>query len=230
MGEANVPGNLARRVEFLLGAQILLILLLPVANSTTAPVRLILGTVVLVMAVNLVGAGKRNLGIALTLGITALATRWLNQFTPYSGLLLVGATCTSILYIYVLRIMMIWLRRSHEVGRETIQLAISTYILLGVMWVSLYSIVAIVTPDDPGAFTSSYALDPELFYVDLHYFSFVTLTTLGYGDIIPVAPLAKSLAVLEAMTGVLYLAVTIASLVGKAASGPDRKHDQGKGP
>lgn len=45
------------------------------------------------------------------------------------------------------------------------------------------------------------------------YFSFVTLTTLGYGDIVPATPLARILAVLEAATGVLYIAITVARLI-----------------
>ena len=58
---------------------------------------------------------------------------------------------------------------------------------------------------------------------NLAYFSFVTLTTLGYGDIVPVAPLARSLAVLEALTGVLFMAVLISRLVGSYKS--DRRED-----
>ena len=50
------------------------------------------------------------------------------------------------------------------------------------------------------------------------YFSYVTLTTLGYGDIVPISPLARSLAVLEALTGVLFLAVLISRLVGSYRS------------
>jgi len=58
---------------------------------------------------------------------------------------------------------------------------------------------------------------------DFIYFSFVTMTTLGYGDIIPVSSLAKSITILVSISGQLYLAILVAMLVGKLLSNPDSK-------
>ena len=66
---------------------------------------------------------------------------------------------------------------------------------------------------------------------ELVYFSFTTLTTLGYGDITPITPGARALTSLEATFGVLYIAVVIAGLVGSSRAAPEgaRDHDQGQG-
>jgi hypothetical protein len=74
----------------------------------------------------------------------------------------------------------------------------------------------LVETAQPGSFyvSSAQNLDHMINWSDLMFFSFVTLTTLGYGDITPVTSAARSLAVIEAVFGVLYNAILIARLVG----------------
>lgn len=93
---------------------------------------------------------------------------------------------------------------------ERIIAGISSYLILGFLWANLYSIHEDLFP---GGFQS---LDGEILTretCNFLYFSFVTLTTLGYGDVIPIASLARALAILEAACGTLFVAVFIASLV-----------------
>jgi len=78
------------------------------------------------------------------------------------------------------------------------------------MWVFLYNITEIL---HPGSFSLAAVLDAESKKA-LYFFSFVTLTTLGYGDITPVSGPARSLAMVEAIVGQMYIAVLIARLVG----------------
>ena len=84
--------------------------------------------------------------------------------------------------------------------------------LLGLAWVSIYQLVEVFYP---GSFVggSIDGADRNLIVSELLYFSFVTLTTLGYGDINPVTPVARSVAVLEAVAGVLSLAIIVSRLV-----------------
>jgi Ion channel len=98
--------------------------------------------------------------------------------------------------------------RSGPITRHRIQGAVAAYLLLGMIWAYAYSLVALV---HPGAFSGPVrpADGPRAFF----YFSFVTLTTVGYGDVLPVHQTARSLAVLEAVTGPLYLAILISRLV-----------------
>ncbi len=93
--------------------------------------------------------------------------------------------------------------------------ALCIFLLFGVMWAALFTLVESF---DPNAFhyAGPQASDPMEHFL---YYSFVTLTTLGYGDILPIHPVARTLAYLEAVTGQLYLAVLVAGLVGRHIAG-----------
>jgi hypothetical protein len=103
--------------------------------------------------------------------------------------------------------------RSGPITFHRIQGAVAAYLLLGVIWAYAYALLALLRP---GAFSGpvSAADGPRAWL----YFSFVTLTTVGYGDVLPVHPAARSLAMLEAVTGPLYLAILIARLVSLTAA------------
>lgn len=105
----------------------------------------------------------------------------------------------------------IWSRR-HNVDHDVIWAAVSAYLLLGLVWGYGYDFIQISNPE---AFRGSV---PGLNRDDFFYFSYVTLATLGYGDIVPITRAARSVTVLEALTGQLYLAILIARLVGAYAS------------
>lgn len=89
------------------------------------------------------------------------------------------------------------------------------YLLLGVIWATLYLMLAAFRP---GAFNGLPASSWHGSFPDLLYFSFITLTTVGYGDITPISPLAHFLAMMEAVIGQFYLTVLVASLVGSVLS------------
>ena len=101
-----------------------------------------------------------------------------------------------------------------RITADTIRGGICVYFLIGFVWALLYGIVASF---DPQAF--SQPLIGGESYSKVIYFSFVTLTTLGYGDIIPVSPVATMLTNLEAIIGQMYPAILISILVGGYLSG-----------
>ena len=89
--------------------------------------------------------------------------------------------------------------------------AICIYLLTGLLWALMYLLIA---QSIPGAFNG---IEQSVWYenfADIAYYSYVTLTTLGYGDITPVAPLARFLVYMEAVVGVFYMAILVASLIG----------------
>ena len=89
--------------------------------------------------------------------------------------------------------------------------AIGIYLLMGLIWALLYLFIAQTIPD---AFNG---LEQRVWYENFSegaYFSFVTLTTLGYGDISPIVPIARFLVYMEAIVGVFYLTILVASLIG----------------
>ncbi|MFM7189668.1 MAG: potassium channel family protein [Microcystaceae cyanobacterium] len=94
--------------------------------------------------------------------------------------------------------------KSRKVTADTVTGGICVYLMLGLIWFNLYEIILLLEPN---------AFSRPLLYYQVFYFSFVTLTTVGYGDIVPVHRGAMILANLEAITGQIYLAVIVARLV-----------------
>lgn len=95
--------------------------------------------------------------------------------------------------------------------------AISIYMLIGLIWTSLYFFLSLLDPQSFNGLsdTSSAALKlHDTIYMDLLYYSYVTLSTLGYGEITPASRAAQSLSYLEAICGIMYVAVLVSALVG----------------
>ena len=99
--------------------------------------------------------------------------------------------------------------------------AICIYMLLGLIWAILYLLLAQTTPDAFNGLPQAPWLDN---FAAAVYFSFVTITTLGYGDISPALPVARFLVIMEAIVGVFYMAILVASLVGVRMSVRDEKN------
>lgn len=89
--------------------------------------------------------------------------------------------------------------------------AICIYLLLGFLWAVCYTLLFLT---GLGSFNGLGNLDQSAGFTDLIYFSFVTLSTLGYGDISPITPIARFFVYMEALTGQFYLAILVASLIG----------------
>jgi hypothetical protein len=89
------------------------------------------------------------------------------------------------------------------------------YLVMGLLWSFIYTLLFAVDPESIRLASVVHSEEGgRNVFSEMYYFSFVTLTTLGYGDILPVSRLARSLATMEAIVGQLYLAVVVASLVG----------------
>jgi hypothetical protein len=102
------------------------------------------------------------------------------------------------------------LRSTRTVAQAQLYTAVNIYLLLGLLWATLYLAIDAFSP---GAIQiGSHAADRQ---TELLYFSLVTLSTIGYGDIVPLGGEARILAALEGVTGVLYIAITVALLVSR---------------
>ena len=89
--------------------------------------------------------------------------------------------------------------------------SVCIYLMLGLIWSVVYVFVHVASE---GSFTGVKSTALEDQFLEFVYYSFVTLTTLGYGDLTPVNPLARALSYLEAVSGQLYLTILVAALVG----------------
>lgn len=138
----------------------------------------------------------------------SIALRWIVFLAPTPKLQVWSAAWALAAIVVLVLVLLAEVFRSGPVTAFRLQGAIAVYLLLGAGWAHAYHLTAFLVP---GSF---YCQSGGLATVgDWFYFSFVTLTTLGYGDVTPVHQVARTLAVGEALTGQLYLAITIARLV-----------------
>src|SRR5881398_2818641 len=174
-------------------------------------------SLVLVAGVLAVADRKRVLVIALVLAIPAIAGRWINHFRPDLIPPAVFLVAGLILIAFVVGNLLRFVLRAPSVNTEVLCASISAYLLLGLAWTFAYWLIAELTP---GAFALNVSVGSDNSMKGFlgFYFSFITLTTVGYGDITPVSHPARMLAALEAMTGVLYVAILIARLVSIQAA------------
>lgn len=168
---------------------------------------------VLLACVYSVSGRKRSLAIGGIFCLPAVAgeiatqTRYLPIIESY------GAILSLPLLVYVILHILRNILLTKRVTGDTICGAVCIYLLLGVSWISLYMLMQLLYPGSL-AIGGEPVHGDRLPWSDYFYFSFTTLTTLGYGDITPVTSQARSLAMVEAVCGTLYVAVLIAKLVG----------------
>jgi hypothetical protein len=167
-------------------------------------------TVILFTSIYAVSKKKIDMLVAVLLALPKLATTWAISFTKYPLILFFDSIFGILFFAYIIILILRHIFKQEEIALETIYGAIVVYILLGIMWVFLYNVTEFLHPDS-FVFSQALAGNPRK---ALYYYSFVTLTTLGYGDITPISGPAKSLAMLEAIVGQMYIAVLIARLVG----------------
>ena len=152
---------------------------------------------------------RRTFIIGMIIGLPALAIQWSTYFFETPVLPIVRELMGGLFCAYLAFVIIRYIFRSDKITLDLINGAICVYFLIGLMFSYIFTVLEEVTP---GSFSM-----PEVDLTHIQhftYFSYVTLTTLGYGDITPLSNAARSLSILESMIGQLYIAVTIARLVG----------------
>lgn len=175
--------------------------------------------VVLIAAALAVSEHDRQSRIAILLVGTCIALVVLSRFLDSHTLRILRDVSTITVIVHVVRLIIRFLFRHRQVDYDTIAASLCGYLLIGVGFAVVYSLVIEIDGDaihDP--------VSPDSQRVTMHfgdhstattlYFSFVTLTTLGYGDITPVSMPARLLTTAEALIGQFYLVVLVARLVG----------------
>ena len=165
--------------------------------------------------------------IVRVLAAVSLISQWLGHWVTDPAVV-ICAHLSTILFLALTSASI--LARVYRRGRVTphrIQGAIAVYLMLGLIWAYAYALVGL---GSPGTFTRPPTSVPEMAPLDgtlrdMVYFSFVTLTTLGYGDVTPVGAGARTLATLEALVGQLYLVVLIARLVSLEVAHSEREQE-----
>lgn len=173
------------------------------------------GLVTLVMVASLVAVGRdhRVLISAALLFVPAIAGKWLNHFFPhYVSPLYFPVFGIAFFAFTIYRILRFILQTTH-VDTEVLSAGIVVYLMLGILWSQAYMMLGQLTADS-FQFPLVEHAGRHMGGFNAFYFSFSTLTTVGFGDITPMSKVARTLAVMEAATGTLYLAILISRLVG----------------
>jgi hypothetical protein len=171
---------------------------------------------VLVAGLVAVSDNRLHLTAGLVLVIPAIAINWLGKATDSVSLGLLSSGIGSAFLAFLAVVMILFAARSRRVTLNVLFAAVSAYLLMGLAWAEWYALIEVISP---GAI--SFDLEPGLAGYEAHvallnesvYYSIVTMTTLGYGDMAPIAPQARALAMMQALIGQLYLVVMIARLV-----------------
>jgi hypothetical protein len=172
---------------------------------------------VLVSALLAIARGRRTVIIATVLALPTLVARWINHYRPDLVPAEVFLTGGILFAIFVIGHLLRFVLNAPSVNIEVLCASISAYLLLGLVWTFGYWLVAESIPG-AFAFNAAPATDSSMKGFNGLYFSFITLSTVGYGDITPVSKVARMLAAMEAITGLLYVAVLIARLVAIQAT------------
>src|SRR5262249_35830281 len=125
--------------------------------------------------------------------------------------------CAIMLLAFVIGHLLYFILHAPVVTVEVLCGSIAAYLMLGLMWTVAYWLVDQLTPGGAFSFNTTRRAQSMNGFTGF-YFSFITLSTVGYGDITPVSRAARWLAAMEAMTGLLYVAVLIARLVSVYSS------------
>ena len=218
-------------VAHFLVALVVLLVTIPLVDEIFAGelIESALITVVLLSAVVAVGGRRRSLVFGILLVAPAVVSKWAAHFWPqYVPVEFTQASAILFLAFVTLRLLH-FILTAPRVNSEVLCAGIAAYLILGLTWAFAYLLTAGLNPK---AFAFTVAADPNPTMVRFQamYFSFVTLTTVGYGDVVPVSKVARLLAITESTAGMFFATILIARLVALySTTDPDRTEGGGNG-
>lgn len=225
--EPNVPLTFSQRAathpEFLVLALVLLSLGNPALQGYpfTRQLTSTLFTLLYLSAILTLPYSRRSSRVlVMGLGLVWILLRWLQSLLVTSMSVMLAERFASAAFLGVLIVVLLrCILLARRVTGSTLWHAIGCYLLLGLAWTPAYKAIVLIDPD------AVRGLGPASTETDFVYFSFTCLTTLGFGDITPTAPYARSLTILESVAGQLFIAIVIAKLVALYTAGSSEDQD-----
>ena len=179
----------------------------------------ILFTSTLLFSIYSVANHRVVLWVAAFLALPQLIVDWGFYFDQSQTAQIFKIISLASFYSYVIFFFARHIFTSPVVRANTVLGAICVYLFIGTIWGSLYTLVEYLAPGSftglPPTIHTTEATQIESQFLNLFYYSYITLTTLGYGNIYPSTYLANSLSSAEAIMGQLYLTVLIARLIAQ---------------
>jgi hypothetical protein len=193
---------------------------LPDGMATSITMR-VMYTTILLAGIFAVSQRHLMVVIAIVLVLPAIASRWIPGDVGRIGPVALQVSNIAA-QLFIGGVVFAHVMRPRTLVTDKIFAAVTVYLLVGTAFSDIYALLELVEPGSLRLGSEPGSIDRD----ELIYFSFTTLTTLGYGDITPVTHRARVLTSLEAPFGVMYIAVVIAGLVGSSHQGrPSRRDD-----
>lgn len=213
---------LRHRLLMLLIALLIALIVFPIVQEQYATYIIIIELFVIAILITgtyIVTQNKSIVTVAILLALLSFTILWFNFFIKSQKLLLLGLLLEICFFTLVTITVLRFVFSYKRINADKIYGGICGYLLIGIIWALIYTTIENAMPNSfefSGIYSGDYRyLFTHRFYLgNLIYFSFVTLTTIGYGDIYPISMVARLLASLEAVTGQIYIAVLIGRLVG----------------
>lgn len=151
--------------------------------------------------------------------LIVIAIEWISIILNFPLLFKVALPINFLFFLMIVGILIIQIAKAEDVTLLVLMESISVYLLLGISFSIIVALIESVIPNsfNFGKLSDSVHSD-TLYNIEFMYFTFVSFTSTGYGDYLPLTPAAKSLSILISVTGQLYIAIIIAMIVGKYLS------------
>lgn len=174
----------------------------------------VIAAAMLLSAIYAVSRRRSFLVFGVTFSVFSIAATFWLAVSPSHWLIIVAHGSFVVLITFFATAILSYVLGRDKVTWDKIFGAICAYLLLGYAWTFAYSVITELQPASFASQTSPMPPDIVGRVMQLRYFSFVTLATIGYGDIVPQTPAARTLALLEAIVGQFYLVALVGRLVG----------------
>lgn len=168
---------------------------------------------VLVLAIYSLSQKRHHTVLGVLLAVPMIMSLWSDLIGEYRWLQITGRLCGIAFFAFLIVVILKFILSQDEIKRDLIAGAAIVYLSIAALWANAYWVIELMHPGSfaiPGQSAGS--------IVNSMYYSLVTITTLGYGDITPITSVAKVCSTLEAVIGQLYLVITVAWLVGMHVS------------
>lgn len=208
---------------FLLFSLILLFILFPLVDDSSNIVLGLLFTFILLASVYTIISSKKFLFVGCMLLFLSIIANWLTVSFPEIFLIKVLNLIQPIFFVFISIVIIHNLFTQEDVTLDMIMGSICAYLFIGLAFCMFYEFLLFLNKDAFIFNNNNTDAANKLFY-----FSYVTLTTLGYGDITPRTELAKSVSCIEAIVGQFYIAIMVARLVGLHLMNTIEKNHQKK--
>ena len=164
------------------------------------------------LAVYLAADHKRNLFVAIALAIPLGVISWVRFINPTETVIALQYVFGIIFYVFAFYVVLHQIIQKDVVTIDIIVGSIAAYLMIGLLWASIYALISLLVPE-------SFALNGDVIQnhqsqTSFIYYSFVTLSNLGYRDITPFSHFSKSFSILESVSGVMFTAIVVGRVIG----------------